>query len=174
MSSAGLLTSVQAQVQRMLSELQDLESAKQDGDLTEEEYLNAKTEAEVQLAEFRSTLEKLSLKSDVGADAGAGAGAGSGAVQLAKNNDIATLRARLSQLEASEKQGRITREAFFIQGAEIVNSLLKLKAFLSAQEEGILKTCQGRGGLASGAGAGAGAGTDVATSKVLGAVQDVV
>jgi hypothetical protein len=179
MSSSGLLVkSVQAQISRMITELKDLESAKQDGDLTDEEYLSAKAEAEAQLAEFKSALEKLTLKSEVEETvAGTGAVAGSGAVQLAKNNDIASLRLRLSQLESSEIQGKISREMFYIQGAEIVNSLLKLRALLTSQEEAILKASQGRGGLvsgAAGAGVGAGAAADVAASKVMGAVRDAL
>jgi hypothetical protein len=162
----------------MEAEIQDLDSAKKDGDLSDEEYLHAKAEAEAQLGEFRRTLEKLTLKSEVESGAGAGAGAGSGAVQLAKNNDIASLRVRLSQLETSEKQGKISREAYIVQGSEIVQSLMKLKAFITAQEEGILKASQGRGGggLVSGSAgtAGAGAGADVAASKVLGAVREAL
>ena len=141
-----LLAMVQLQVERMMAELSDLESMRED--LDDEEYASSKAEAELQLAEFTVTLNKLK-SGGIGIDDTSGpyvaSSAGGSAVQAAKSNELSSLRSKLTQLETDNRLGKISPHFFVTQAGDVVQKLSQMGAVLSSRESEIADAFSGHG-----------------------------
>ena len=117
---AALRANVESQLERLLSQLEDLEEMK--SDLSDEEYTETRRETLLQLTEFKASLEKMAsgsmtLQSDLDATRLAVQAAISQAfktpevIRLFASKQPAALRRRLAEMDRDVKLGKLEREA---------------------------------------------------------------
>ena len=142
-----LKSNVEDQLQRVLTQLQDVETMKDD--LDEDEYNELKQETIQQLREFQQTLKKMmegdvTLVDKLGSMQLAIQAAVSSAVKtpevikLFAQKQPGQLRERLAELQRNVKLGKLTREAVTPQAVEILMALDRLGEELSPSERNFL------------------------------------
>jgi len=142
-----LKQNLQEQLNRLLTQLQDLEDNKAD---LGEEYEEMRTDTLQQLKELKASLMKLlegnmTLVDEFGSVQLAIQAAVSQAfhtpevIKMFAKKDHGSLRQRLTSLQTSHKLGKISNEDFTQQTAEILTALKKLGEKISDQEEAFLQ-----------------------------------
>lgn len=146
--TSKLQANVEEQLNRLLSQLKDIEEMK--GDLSPEEYQSTKAETIEQLKEFDASLKKMmggnmTLVSSLGAVQLAIQGAIRGAfktpeiVSLFAKKQPGQLRQRLANIERDAKLGKIPESQATGQQVEILTALVKLGDPLTPQERTFLQ-----------------------------------
>jgi len=134
---------IEDQVGRLLTQLQDLEVARDD--LSEEEYLETKNITLDQLAEFESSLARLNegdiqltngLKELQGRVRSAIGGTikPSETIKIIEQKEITAQRSKLDDLKSEYKLGKLTEEIYHKKCIEILESLKKMGENLAANE----------------------------------------
>ncbi|MDP2437799.1 MAG: hypothetical protein Q8P67_18820 [archaeon] len=142
-----LKANVEDQLQRLLTQLQDVEAMKDD--LDEDEYNELKQETIQQLKEFQGTLRKMmegdvTLVDKLGSMQLAIQAAVSSAfktpevIKMFAQKQPGQLRDRLVELQMNVKLGKMTRESVTQQAVEILAALDKLGEDLSPAERSFL------------------------------------
>eukprot|EP01039_Chlorochromonas_danica_P008288 gene8288-9138_t len=142
-----LKENIEDQLKRLLTQLADVEQMKDE--LDEEEYQTTRKETIEQLEEFEQSLKKMLTGNMTLIDQ---VNAAQLAIQTAiRNADSAeilkmfvkkengSLRTKLSQLESDHRLGRITRDIYETQAADIIGLLDKLKEPLTPAERQLLE-----------------------------------
>lgn len=143
-----LKENTQSQVERLLTQLQDLEEMKMGGEIDEDEYNSSREDTVEQLKEFEDNLQKL-MQGDMSlVDA---LGSAQMAIQDAircnstpevgkmfAKKQVGAVRTQIAALESELKLGRIPRKIFREQCAERLRVLQKLNEPLSAAEQRLL------------------------------------
>lgn len=148
--SDRLRLNVEDQLNRLLQQLQDLDLAKADGDIDEEEYASSRTDTLDQMKEFEATLNKLvsgdvSLISQFDSYRNAvhayivGSCRDPGITKMFANKSTSGLRNKLASLEQDLKLGRIQPDAFNSLAIDILLALEKLGEALTANEVDMLE-----------------------------------
>ncbi|KAL1519976.1 hypothetical protein AB1Y20_023460 [Prymnesium parvum] len=149
----ALRKNVEDQLERLISQLEDIEGLREE--LSEEEYQQTKQDTLAQLEEFQVSLEKmmrgnLTLHSELDATRLALRSAISGArrrreiptpevIRLFANKQPIALRRRLAEIDRDVKLGKVSFETVSSQASEILVALKKLGEKLSAKEEAFLQ-----------------------------------
>ena len=118
------------QLQRLVSQLNDIEASKDDLDL--EEYLEAKRDTLGQLEEFRASLDKMELKLETILDPFQTT---SDIIKLFMRKTSDGLRQKLEEIERDFVTGKVRREDFDAVKLEVLQELLKLDTNLITAEE---------------------------------------
>eukprot|EP00026_Physarum_polycephalum_P008506 Phypoly_transcript_08594.p2 GENE.Phypoly_transcript_08594~~Phypoly_transcript_08594.p2 ORF type:complete len:219 (+),score=37.91 Phypoly_transcript_08594:782-1438(+) len=145
--TAKLRSNIEEQLSRLMAQLEDIESLRDDID--EDEYESTKKETMDQLKEFNASLQKMiggdmTLVSELGSVQLAIQAAISQAfktpevIKLFAKKDQGSLRARLDDLQRNVKLGKITKDTFVTQSVEILNALKKLGESLTPEQENFL------------------------------------
>jgi len=145
--TAKLKANMEDQLNRLLTQLEDLEEMK--GDLSAAEYKSMKDDTLQQLKEFNVTLNKLlagnmTLVSELGSVQLAIQAAVSNAfrtpevIKLFAKKEPGQLRTRLANLERDTKLQRINQATYVQQAVEILTALKKLGEELSTAEQAFL------------------------------------
>lgn len=148
MSDEQLRKNVESQLERLLSQLEDLEENKADFD--DDEYESMKADTREQLKEFQATLEQMTagnmtLLSELESTRQAVRAAISDAfktpevIRLFAGKKPAMLRQRLAQIDEDVRLGKMDKETMGEQVAEILVALKKLKEPLAPKEERFLQ-----------------------------------
>lgn len=148
-ATGQLLQNIQDQLNRLISQLSDLEEMK--ADLDEDEYTSTKTETLQQLKEFEKSLQKtlagnLSLVDSLSAVRLAIQGAISNAfktpevIRMFANKQPAQLRFKLAELQREHKLKNVDKMSFTSQAVEILAALKRLGEDLSAEEQHFLES----------------------------------
>ncbi|UXI19382.1 AN1-type zinc finger protein 1-like [Sarcoptes scabiei] len=143
-----LKSNLENQLDRLIAQLADLESNKDD--LDPDEYQETKNETIEQMKEFNETLAKLksgdmTLVDEIGSLQFAIQVAISDAfktpevIKLFARKEPAHLRLKLSEIERNHKIGSFSKESFLQQKTEILCALKKLNDKLSDEEITFLK-----------------------------------
>eukprot|EP01098_Paradermamoeba_levis_P000188 TRINITY_DN101_c0_g1_i1.p1 TRINITY_DN101_c0_g1~~TRINITY_DN101_c0_g1_i1.p1 ORF type:complete len:189 (-),score=61.31 TRINITY_DN101_c0_g1_i1:89-655(-) len=141
--NAKLISNVEDQLVRLVTQLKDLEDLKAEVD--EEEYQSLKKDTIVQLKEFQASLQKMMQGDMTLVDA---LGSVQLAIQAAVSQAFHTpeviklfakkqpgqLRQRLANLQRDVKLKTLSNEAYTQQAVEILSALKKLGEKLSAEE----------------------------------------
>eukprot|EP01108_Squamamoeba_japonica_P009167 TRINITY_DN8459_c0_g1_i1.p1 TRINITY_DN8459_c0_g1~~TRINITY_DN8459_c0_g1_i1.p1 ORF type:complete len:190 (-),score=74.99 TRINITY_DN8459_c0_g1_i1:16-585(-) len=145
--SEQLRSQVEAQLNRLLSQLEDLEELKED--LDEDEYEETKNDTIEQLKQFDAQLKKMvhgnmGLVTELASYQLAIQAAVSSAFQTPEvirafaKREPGQLRQRYTALEREHKLGKISDGAFTQQALELLTALKRLGQELSAREEAFL------------------------------------
>eukprot|EP00316_Scyphosphaera_apsteinii_P012658 CAMPEP_0119320442 /NCGR_PEP_ID=MMETSP1333-20130426/52462_1 /TAXON_ID=418940 /ORGANISM="Scyphosphaera apsteinii, Strain RCC1455" /LENGTH=219 /DNA_ID=CAMNT_0007327163 /DNA_START=46 /DNA_END=706 /DNA_ORIENTATION=- len=148
MSEAALRENIEAQLDRLLSQLEDLDTLK--GDLSDDEIQREKQDTLAQLAEFQDSLKKsvtgnMTLQSEYDAARVAIRAAVSEAfktpevIRLFARKQPAALRRRLEEIDRDVKLGKIETGCVADQVVEILTALKKLGDPLAPKEERFLQ-----------------------------------
>eukprot|EP01031_Cornospumella_fuschlensis_P034899 gene34899-42262_t len=170
-----LKENIEDQLKRLLTQLEDVESMKEE--LDEDEYQSTRKETIEQLQEFEKSLKKMMAGNITLVDS---VNAAQLAIQAAIRNTTSpeilqmflkkengSMRTRLAALEQDARLGRISREAYEAQAGEILALLDKLKEPLSPAERELLnKTHKNMAGFVA-------ASTDVDHSVMEHATRDI-
>merc|ERR1712000_172474 len=149
--TAQLKTNVEDQLNRLLSQLEDLEELKED--LDEDEYNETKKDTIDQLKEFDQQLKKmmqgdLGLVTELSSYQLAIQAAVSSAfktpevIRAFAKREPSQLRERVNNLERNFKLGKISKESYTQQAVEILSALKRLGEELSAREQQFLSENQ--------------------------------
>jgi len=141
-----LKANVQDQLNRLLSQLKDLEDNKEE---LADEYDDAKADTIAQLKEFQASLKKMmqgnmTLVDEFGGMQLAIQAAVSEAfktpevIKMFAKKDHNSLRQHLINLQTAVKLGKVTKEAYTTQAVEILTALKKLNEKLTDDEEAFL------------------------------------
>jgi len=141
-----LKANVQDQLNRLLSQLKDLEDNKEE---LADEYDDAKADTIAQLKEFQASLKKMmqgnmTLVDEFGGMQLAIQAAVSEAfktpevIKMFAKKDYNSLRQHLINLQTAVKLGKVTKEAYTTQAVEILTALKKLNEKLTDDEEAFL------------------------------------
>jgi hypothetical protein len=141
--TAKLRTNIQDQLNRLITQLQDLEELREE--MEPDEYRETKEETLQQMREFQAFLRKtaagdLSLVNDLGSIQLAIQAAVSEAfhtpevIGLFAKKQPGQLRGRLDALKRDLKLGKLSSDAYTQQALEILTALKKLGETLSAEE----------------------------------------
>eukprot|EP01089_Gocevia_fonbrunei_P000625 TRINITY_DN10622_c0_g1_i1.p1 TRINITY_DN10622_c0_g1~~TRINITY_DN10622_c0_g1_i1.p1 ORF type:complete len:195 (-),score=56.29 TRINITY_DN10622_c0_g1_i1:44-628(-) len=141
--TSSLINSMKDQLNRLVTQLQDVEELKED--LDEDEYESTKSETLAQMKEFKLMLEKtikgdMTLVNDLGAIQLAIQAAVSEAfktpevIKLFAKKGTSELRTRLANLQRDQHLGKISQGTYTQQAAEILTALKTLGEKLSAEE----------------------------------------
>jgi len=139
-----LRTNIENQLNRLLAQLQDLETLR--ADIDEDEYESTKKDTLDQMREFEVSLKKMmagdmTLVSELGGVQLAIQAAISQAfktpevIKLFAKKDQKSLRGRLDDLQRSAKLGKIPKDVYVEQAVEVLSALKKLGEPLSAEED---------------------------------------
>jgi len=175
--SAMLVRNVEDQLNRLLTQLSDLDEMKEE--LDESEYESSKADTLGQMREFEETLSKLvsgdvTLVSELDTMRNAVHAYVSGAcrdpniTRMFAAKSTTGLRNKLSSLEQDLKLARIKQDAFNSLAVDIVAALEKLGEPLSLKESELLESA--RRNMSSYTAAASGD-DDVATTRVLDATK---
>ncbi|KAF2072666.1 hypothetical protein CYY_006026 [Polysphondylium violaceum] len=145
--TSKLKSNIEEQLNRLLSQLQDLEELRED--LDEEEYESTKRETLDQMKEFEQSLKKMiagdiTLVSEFGSVQLAIQAAVSQAfktpevIKLFAKKDQGQLRVKLGNIQRDVKLGKISKDSYIDQSVEILIALKKLGFPVSAEEENFL------------------------------------
>lgn len=145
----ALKKNINDQLERLLSQLQDLEELKQD--LSAEEAESMKQDTLAQLTEFKQSLEKMcagsmTLQSELEATRLAVSAAISEAfktpevIRMFAKKEPAALRRRLAEIDRDVQLGKIKFSDVSGQAAEILVALKKLGETLLPKEEAFLSS----------------------------------
>uniref|UniRef100_A0A7S0NUA9 Beta-catenin-interacting ICAT domain-containing protein n=1 Tax=Calcidiscus leptoporus TaxID=127549 RepID=A0A7S0NUA9_9EUKA len=143
----ALRGNIEAQLERLLSQLEDIEENKEH--FSAEEYERIKKDTKTQLAEFEDSLQKtmsgnLTLQSELEATKLAIRAAISDAfktpqvIRLFAQKQPAALRRRLDEIDRDVKLGKVQFDDVAEQAAEILMALKRLGEPLAAKEETFL------------------------------------
>lgn len=143
----ALRANVEAQLERLISQLQDLEELRDE--LDAEEYESTKKETKEQLVEFQESLEKMAagdmtLQTELDSTRQAVRAAISDAfktpevIRLFAGKQRPALRRRLAEMNRDLKLGKLEFAVVSPQAAEILVALKKLGEPLDAKEEEFL------------------------------------
>eukprot|EP00762_Andalucia_godoyi_P000947 ANDGO_03838.mRNA.1 Protein LZIC len=146
--TAVLKAKIEAQLSRLLLQLEDIEELK--ADLDDEEYEITKKETLEQMEDFQATLQKmisgdLSLIDELGGIQLAIQAAVSNAfktpevIKLFAKKEPNALRERWIQLQRDFKLGKLAQTDFSTFGAEVLSALKKLGEALTAEESEFLR-----------------------------------
>jgi hypothetical protein len=166
-----LRANVEDQLNRLLTQLSDLEEMREE--LDDEEYASSRQETMEQLAEFNKTMEKMmagnmSLVSELGGiqlaiqSAIRSAFKSPDVIRMFAKKETGSLRTKLRELDSSHKLGKLETDLYEELSLEVLIALEKLGEPLSAEETARLN---GRKDMESVGEAGGG---DVRGSKVVG------
>mmetsp|Transcript_51916 Transcript_51916/g.127444 ORF Transcript_51916/g.127444 Transcript_51916/m.127444 type:complete len:189 (+) Transcript_51916:86-652(+) len=142
-----LKANVEDQLNRLLSQLEDLEELKDD--LDDDEYEETKRDTLAQLAEFDASLKKMmsgnvGLVTELASVQLAIQGAISKAystpevIRMFAKGENGQLRERLANLQRDEKLGKISRDAYTAQAVEVLSALKRLGEELSPPDDAFL------------------------------------
>uniref|UniRef100_A0A7S3G4K7 Beta-catenin-interacting ICAT domain-containing protein n=1 Tax=Palpitomonas bilix TaxID=652834 RepID=A0A7S3G4K7_9EUKA len=146
--NAALKKQIEEQLNRLLTQLEDLEEMKED--LDDDEYESTREETLEQLKEFNASLERhkagnMTLVNDLDAVQLAIQGAISNAfktpevIKMFANKQPAQLRFKLGELQREFKLQKVPQEVYDMQAVEILAALKKLGEKLSPQEDAFLQ-----------------------------------
>eukprot|EP00616_Rhizochromulina_sp_CCMP1243_P017361 CAMPEP_0118984878 /NCGR_PEP_ID=MMETSP1173-20130426/38681_1 /TAXON_ID=1034831 /ORGANISM="Rhizochromulina marina cf, Strain CCMP1243" /LENGTH=161 /DNA_ID=CAMNT_0006935559 /DNA_START=15 /DNA_END=496 /DNA_ORIENTATION=- len=153
--TAALRSNVEGQLNRLLTQLQDLEDMRDE--LTDEEYEDMRQDTLDQMREFEGSLESMKAGNTTLVDE---LNATQMALEAAVKNAFKTpevirmfakrepdaLRMKLQELQGSVKLGKIPQEVFDTSAGEIVAALQKMGEELTPQETGVLERSKHQGG----------------------------
>ncbi|EGG22527.1 Zinc finger protein [Cavenderia fasciculata] len=151
--TSKLKTNIEEQLNRLLSQLQDLEELRED--LSQEEYDETKKETLEQMKEFEQSLNKMmrgdmTLVSEFGSVQLAIQAAVSQAfktpevIKLFAKKDQGQLRNKLSNIQRDVKLAKISKDSYIDQSIEILYALKKLGFAISPEEENFLEQHKSR------------------------------
>ena len=134
---ASLQTKAEQQFNRLMEELSDLESLK--NDLDSNEYEEMKNEILEQLEEFKKFKENPLLKdSNKVNDVGLGLKTPE-ILQMFTNKSTDGLRQKLTELERDVKVGKITKVEYDMAKTEILKALLKLNQITENEKKFLIQ-----------------------------------
>ena len=132
---ASLQTKAEQQFHRLLEELSDLETMK--NDLDSNEYEEMKNEILEQLEEFKKIKENPLLKETNKIDLG---GLKTPEIlQIFTNKSTDGLRQKLTELERDIKVGKITKDEYNMTKTEILKALLKLNQITESEKKFLIQ-----------------------------------
>eukprot|EP01133_Synstelium_polycarpum_P019803 gene19803-23718_t len=146
--TSRLKANIEEQLNRLLSQLQDLDELR--ADISEEEYNEGKKDTLDQMKEFEQSLKKLlsgdmTLVSELGSVQLAIQAAVSEAfktpeiLKMFAKKDQGQLRNRLASIQMNFKLGKVAKDSFIDQSIEILYALKKLGFELTGEEESFLE-----------------------------------
>jgi hypothetical protein len=146
--NARLRANIEDQMNRLLTQLQDLEDMK--SDLEEGEYEESRKDTLMQMEEFEQTLNKMisgdmTLVDEIGMiqlaiqSAIRSAFKSPEVIKMFAKRENGALRSRLASLDQDLKLGRISAENYDAQAAEIITALNKLGEPLEIREMELLE-----------------------------------
>ncbi|KAN0038837.1 hypothetical protein ACTA71_001029 [Dictyostelium dimigraforme] len=148
-----LKVNIEEQLNRLLTQLQDIEELKED--ISQEEYDETKKDTLEQMKEFEQSLKKMmsgdmTLVSELGGVQLAIQAAVSQAfktpevIKLFAKKDQNSLRTKLGSIQRDVQLGKISKDAYIDQSVEILAALKKLDFVLSPEEEAFLEKHKSR------------------------------
>ncbi|KYR00391.1 leucine zipper and ICAT like protein [Tieghemostelium lacteum] len=151
--TSKLKINIEEQLNRLLSQLQDLEELKEE--ISEEEYNESKKDTLEQMKEFEQSLKKMmsgdmTLVSELGSVQLAIQAAVSNAfktpevIKLFAKKDQSSLRNKLANVQRDAKLGKISKDNYIDLSVEILVALKKLNFVLSPDEEHFLEQNKSR------------------------------
>ncbi|EFA86633.1 leucine zipper containing protein [Heterostelium album PN500] len=151
--TSRLKANIEEQLNRLLSQLQDLEELR--ADISDEEYVTMKKDTLDQMKEFEQSLQKMlkgdmTLVSEFGSVQLAIQAAVSEAfhtpevIKLFAKKDQGQLRNKLANIQRDVKLGKLSKDSYIDQSLEILVALKKLGFTLSPEEENFLEQHKSR------------------------------
>ena len=134
---ASLQTKAEQQFHRLLEELSDLETLK--NDLDSNEYEEMKNEILEQLEEFKKIKENPLLKETNKIDLLVGGLKTPEILQMFTNKSTDGLRQKLTELERDMKVGKITKDEYNMAKTEILKALLKLNQITESEKKFLIQ-----------------------------------
>eukprot|EP01132_Coremiostelium_polycephalum_P003106 gene3106-3884_t len=151
--TSKLKAEIEGQLNRLLTQLQDLEELREE--ITDDEYEQMKQETLDQMKDFELYLKKMitgdmTLVSEFGSAQLAIQAAVSKAfrtpevIKLFAKKDQGQLRNKLANIQRDVKLGKLSKDQYLDQSVEILTALKKLGFALSAEEENFLEQNKSR------------------------------